>query len=259
MGGLYPRTMPQLGRLPEDIPACPDQTYADKGWKGMSDWLDIAVVPRLRKFRRFHEARAFARRLMFKSEAEWRLFCKGEMPCKGRLPDDIPRVPGQTYAGKGWKSMGDWLGTGRVAYQLKNYRPFRKARAFAHGLKLKSVAEWRAFCKGKMPRLGRLPADIPAKPDNTYGDQGWKGYADWLGTDTFNASLKTYLPFREARAFVRLLDLGSSNEWLGFCEAGLLPHDIPKNPRRVYAGKGWKSWSNWLRTGRDAVVKWDGG
>jgi predicted helicase len=28
-----------LGRLPEDIPAAPWQTYADKGWSGMGDWL----------------------------------------------------------------------------------------------------------------------------------------------------------------------------------------------------------------------------
>ena len=79
--------------------------------------------------------------------------------------------------------MGDWLGTGndRTMAQKITVR-FVKARAFARKLKLKSDAEWRAFCKGEMPRLGRLPADIPASPSRTYADKGWKGMGDWLGT-----------------------------------------------------------------------------
>ena len=39
--------------------------------------------------------------------------------------------------------------------------------------------EWRAFVQS-----GRLPADIPAKPDKTYKDAGWAGMGDWLGTGT---------------------------------------------------------------------------
>ena len=78
--------------------------------------------------------------------------------------------------------MGDWLGTGNIATHLREYRPFRKARAFARKLKLKSKTEWFAFCKGKMAKLGRLPADIPACPNQTYADKGWKGMGDWLGT-----------------------------------------------------------------------------
>ncbi len=77
--------------------------------------------------------------------------------------------------------MGDWLGTGRIADKFKEYRAFREARAFARKLKLRSGTEWRAFCRSAMPRLGRLPADIPVAPHNTYADKGWKGMADWLG------------------------------------------------------------------------------
>ena len=46
-----------------------------------------------------------------------------------------------------------------------SWRPFEEARAFVRRLKLKNEAEWLAFCKGEMPRLGRLPADIPANPN----------------------------------------------------------------------------------------------
>ena len=76
--------------------------------------------------------------------------------------------------------MGDWLGTGTITSQFKKYRPFHEARKFA--LKLKSVAEGYAFCKGEMSRLGRLPTDIPVAPNNTYADTGWAGIGDWLGT-----------------------------------------------------------------------------
>ncbi len=78
--------------------------------------------------------------------------------------------------------MGDWLGTGNIANYLKKYRPFLKARAFVHKLKLKSSIEWAAFCTGRMPQLGCLPADIPRHADRTYADEGWKGMGDWLGT-----------------------------------------------------------------------------
>ena len=103
------------------------------------------------------------------------------MPHKGRLPQDIPVGANVTYADKGWKSWGHWLGTGRIADQLREYRPFREARTFARSLKLKSSAEWFAFCKGEMPHKGRLPRDIPTKPYRPYADKGWEGIGDWLG------------------------------------------------------------------------------
>ena len=59
--------------------------------------------------------------------------------------------------------MGDFLGTGRVSFNLIQYKSFEKARIFARSLKLKSGSEWRNFYKKK-----KLPIDIPAQPGNTY-------------------------------------------------------------------------------------------
>jgi hypothetical protein len=78
------------------------------------------------------------------------------------------------------KQKGDLFEELVTAYL--QYRPFQQARAFAQELNLTGVSEWRAYCKGKMPHLGRLPADIPSTPDNTYADKGWVGFGDWLGT-----------------------------------------------------------------------------
>ena len=150
----------------------------------MGDWLGTGTVaPNLREFRPFREARSFVRKLKLNSSTEWKGFIKGRMARLGPLPSDIPAAPSWTYAGKGWKSWGDWLGTGRVADQLKKFRPFRLARAFVHKLRLKTAAEWHAFCKGEMPKFGRLPADIPVVPHSTYADKGWQGMGDWLGNE----------------------------------------------------------------------------
>lgn len=131
--------------------------------------------------------------------------------------------------------MGDWLGTGNIAPSLREYRPFHEARAFARKLKLRSGAEWISFRRGKMPELGRLPEDIPANPEKSYSDKGWKGYGDWLGTGNIAPRLREYRPFEDARAFARRLKLRSQTEWFAFCKGelpklGQLPVDIPCKP-----------------------------
>jgi len=244
--------MPRMGHKPADIPSSPYLTYADKGWNGMGDWLGTGNVSNsLKKYRQFLKARAFVRRLKLKNEAEWRAFCKGETPHLGRLPVDIPTNPHRTYDDSGWKWIGDWLGTGFVASRLRKYRPFRKARAFVHKLKLKSGAEWDAYCKGEMSHLGRLPEDITIKPERAYTKKGWRGMGDWLGTGSVANRLKQYRTFSEARAFARKLKLKSCTEWNAFCKGkmprlGRLPTDIPAQPRQTYDDKGWKGYRDWL-------------
>ena len=250
--------LPEKGKLPPDIPANPNDTYADTGWAGIGDWLGTGnVAPRLRHYRPFGEARAFARSLGLKSRDEWVDFCKGNLPEKGTLPSDIPATPNQTYAKKGWVGIGDWLGTGRIADRLRQYRPFIKARIFARSLGLKSGDEWAQFCKGKLPQKGTLPHNIPMTPNNTYADKGWVGMGDWLGTGTIAPRLRQYRPFEQARAFARSLGLKGSTEWWQFCkgklpEKGALPPDIPVNARSIYAEKGWAGMGDWLGTGNIA-------
>ena len=74
--------------------------------------------------------------------------------------------------------MGDWLGTRRIADQLREYSPFEKARSFVRRLGLKSNAEWRKYYGS-----GKKPAEIPANPDRTYAEDGWVGWGDWLGDE----------------------------------------------------------------------------
>ncbi len=248
----------EKGILPEDIPISPNKTYKDEGWIGMGDWLGTGTIANFFKvYRPFEEARDFARSIKLKGGEEWIKFCKGQLPEKGTLPDDIPHCPNQTYKEDGWLSMGDWLGTGTVANYLKVYKPFEEAREFARRLELKCSADWRIFCKGKLPGKGKLPDDIPANPDKTYKDKGWQSYGDWLGTGTIAPNLKIYRTFEEARNYARNLKLRKEYEWREFCkgklpEKGTLPDDIPSNPNVTYKGKGWKGIGDWLGTGKIA-------
>jgi len=72
--------------------------------------------------------------------------------------------------------MGDWLGTGSVALRWREYKSFKEARDFVHNLNLINSEEWRDYCKS-----GKKPEDIPASPEKTYKEDGWKGMGDWLG------------------------------------------------------------------------------
>jgi superfamily II DNA or RNA helicase len=231
------------GKKPADIPFAPDQLYAEAGWLGWGDWLGTGRIAfYLRQYRSFDDARAFVHGLGLKSQDEWIEYCKS-----GKKPDDIPGSPDSTYAKDGWSGMGDWLGTGFVAFQMRQHRSFNKARAFVRGLELKSHLEWSAYC-----RSGKKPGDIPAAPHLTYANEGWAGYGDWLGTGRIAAQLREYWTFKEARSFVRRLGLKSVDEWYEYCRSGKKPADIPNSPDHLYAEAGWAGYGDWLGTGRIA-------
>jgi superfamily II DNA or RNA helicase len=193
-------------------------------------------------WRPFAETRVFVHGLGLKSVPEWWVYCKS-----GKKPPDIPTNPHVVYADHGWVSMGDWLGTHRVATHRRRYLPFKKARSYVHGLMLKSQAEWRTYCKS-----GNIPDDIPANPWHVYAGQGWVDLGDWLGTGVHATHLRRYRPFEKARAYVRGLGLKSFAKWLVYCKSGEKPDDIPSNPQAIYLKIGWTSWGDWLGTGRIA-------
>jgi superfamily II DNA or RNA helicase len=159
--------------FPEDIPANPWQTYNDKGWLSMGDWLGTGIVATsLREFKPFKEARKYARSLGIKTRNQWEDHGKA-----GLLPSDIPYHPERTYKEKGWISTGDWLGTRNVQTNLREYRPFEEAREYARSLNVNSAVGWY-----KLSKDGKLPKDITSVPHRTYKGKGWKSWRDFLGS-----------------------------------------------------------------------------
>jgi hypothetical protein len=213
------------GKRPTDIPAKPNKVYTGTGWAGWPDFLASGW----RSWRPFGEARAFARSLGLKSTAEWEAYC-----CSEKRPADIPINPCAVYANAGWIDWSDWLG---------RWRSFENARAFARGLKFKSLYEWQDYC-----RSGNRPNDIPANPDRFYADAGWISWPDWLGNGRRYGD--DWRPFKEARALARTLGFNYSKEWKTYCHSGKRPSDIPISPGVVYADAGWDGWGDWLGHGR---------
>ncbi|MCP5493115.1 MAG: DEAD/DEAH box helicase family protein [Leptospiraceae bacterium] len=211
------------GIKPEDIPRNPNIVYKNHGWVSMGDWLGSGfIATQSREYLPFQEARKFVHNLKLKSMAEWLKYCKGEFLEKGFKPDDIPQKPNRTYKNEGWIDFGDWLGTGNVAPQNIKYRPFQEARRFVHKLKLKNREEWKKYFLGQLPEKGNKPDDIPRNPNIVYKDQGWISIGDWLGSGTIANYLKVYIPFEEAREFVRKLGLKNEDEWRKYCK-GKIP------------------------------------
>ena len=67
-----------------------------------------------------------------------------------------------------------------------------------------------------------------------------------------NLSRFSWLPFEEAREFVRTLGLKNQKEWIYFYKSQSRPLNIPSAPEVVYAGKGWDGIGDWLGTNRIA-------
>jgi hypothetical protein len=63
-----------------------------------------------------------------------------------------------------------------------------------------------------------------------------------------------FLPFEQARAFVRTLGLTTFGQWLDYQRGrlpGLVkPPDIPLVPHYTYRDDGWQGYGDWLGTGR---------
>jgi superfamily II DNA or RNA helicase len=237
---------PDLPAKPEELPGSPDKTYKGKGWSGVGHWLGTgAVADHLREYRSFDDALLFVRSLNLKSGRDWRRFCVTEKPT------DIPAKPNVTYLGKGWVSMGHWLGTGTVAPRLRKhtlYPSFSEAREYARKLGLKTQKEWEAFCLGEISGLPPFPKNMSKSPRETYMGRGWKNMSDWLGTNKPSRN-RVWRPFNDARQFARSLNLSTQKDWNKYCNGqmtGLTPRpsDIPRNPSQVYSE--WAGLGDWL-------------
>lgn len=235
----------RLGKLPNNIPTHPDRVYKGKGWKGMGHWLGTDYIANfLRSYMSFKQARLFARGLGLKTSAEWDLYYNKYKP------PGIPAAPKIVYQNKGWKGMGDWLGTDEIATQLRVYRSYRKAVRFVRSLGLKSQNDWYKYVKGEFKDKPALPKDIPANPVRVYRANGWRGLGHWLGEFNVAPFDRIYMPFSKARLFVRSLNLKRRSEWRDFCANRLKrkkPKNIPSNPNLVYST--WKGMGDWLGTG----------
>ncbi len=189
-----------------------------------------------KQFRTFEEAKKFVNSQNLRSNRAWRTFDKSD-----KKPKDIPSDPSKVYA-KEWTSWGDFLGTGTVQTQKRNYLSFEEAKKIVHSFNLKKKDEWESFVKKR-----KLPNNIPSNPQNTYREN-WIRWGDWLGTGTVAQKDRKFRSFETARDYVHSFGLKSQREWIVFTKSNKLPNDIPVSPWRVYKNKGWKNFGDWIGT-----------
>ncbi len=221
---------------PENIPSDPRRVYKEE-WISWADWLGTGLESRrLRKYSPFIEARKYVRSYHLKNRAEYNALIK-----LGGLPIILPSKPERIYKGQ-WKGIGDWLGTGKVANQLRKYKSFEDARKLIRSLKLTNKDDWIKYSKS-----GNKPEYIPSNPPRAY-KQDWINWGDWLGTGYIANRLRKYRTFEKARRFVRKLKLKNQAQWHKYSKSRMMPKDIPSFPEGVYK-KDWISMGDWLGTG----------
>jgi hypothetical protein len=158
----------------------------------------------------------------------------------------MPMHPDRVYPDfKGWSDFLDFTSI--------TWMPFDKAREFVRRLRLKNQSEYRKWVVGRLRRHGlpARPKNIPANPDQIYSDQ-WDGLNDFIGTAKPRNIGRIWRPFKEARIYVRSLQLTSYLEYREWTQ-GLLknqpkfPEDLPAHPYGVYGKeKEWKGMSDFL-------------
>ena len=157
--------------LPENIPTHPDRTYANKGWKGWSDFLGTEVIANFNKeFYPFEVAKKLLKKINVKSKNDYYKKRKSKI-----LDSKFPSSPQMTYKNEGWISWGDYLGTNSFKSGQIIYLKFTEARNFARAQGLLSKKEWSPYIT-KMNRN-----DLPKSPDQIYKNKGWNGWPDFLG------------------------------------------------------------------------------
>ena len=118
------------------------------------------------------------------------------------------------------------------------YLAFEEARTYVRNQKLENTRAWKKWSKGILEGKERRPDFIPASPDIVYKNSGWLSWSDWISE---NLEID-YLPFEEARDYVRSLNLANAEQWQRYYQGkidGLVkPDNIPWKPQKIYAAAG---------------------
>jgi hypothetical protein len=144
---------------------------------------------------------------------------------------------------------------GKDARMMYQFRSFNETCEFAKSSKIKTGMQWK-----ELGKQGKLPKDIPNRPDHVYKNKGWTTWGDFLGTGFVMSSLRKYRDFDKSREFTHKLNFKSRVDWQKYLKSGKKPKDIPNKPDHVYKNKGWKGWGDFLGTGNmspsDKALTW---
>ena len=126
----------------------------------------------------------------------------------------------RTYADKGWKSWGDWLGTGTIATHLRQYRPFREARAFARNSNSRIILNGARSAKARCRNWGNCQRIFQHLLTELTPTKAGRAMGDWLGTGNIatRISENTVLSVRRGHLPANS-NSRTATEWLAFAKA----------------------------------------
>jgi superfamily II DNA or RNA helicase len=224
--------------LPVNIPGNPRGVYKHNGFKSIPDFLGYDSL--IQDWKNWEDSIIIIHPLKFKSAAKFRNYIKRN-PIRG-----IHSSP-ESYFKKIWNKKGGWsayLGKAITSQEKAKYRlPFEKAKEFVWDLKLKTGDEWKEYTKSN-----EFPIFLPQSPQNTYNE--WTNIEDWIGPTYLKRNQRAilkYLPFKEAKLYVKKLNLRNFEEWNKIVSSKKLPKNIPSKPERIYSDE-WNGINDWIGT-----------
>ena len=202
-------------------------------------WDKVAIG----NWRPFDEARTFVRKLNLKNVSQWDLYCENNLEGFEKKPQNIPRNARSIYKDE-WKGNGDWLGTGTIAPQKKNYLNYEKAIKIIHPLKIPSMQEYR-----KKYEEGLISKNIPKIPRSTYLKKGkWVSDGHFLGNNSpIYKKAKNLANYQEAKKILKQMKITSQNKFRELLKKGKISNKIPSSPATFFLRRGqWKGWPDFL-------------
>jgi hypothetical protein len=161
---------------PRNIPSNPSGVYKDKGWIGIGDWIGSEAFPYAHlEYKKFAEARKFARNLGLTSSVEWVAYCKGEFKHLPSKPIDLPANVVRKYEGKGWKGFKDFLWSDKHRKSRKFFMPYNSAKELLKKEKIKTEKGL-----GEFIQSDKKPDNFPDFPQMVYQRKGWVSLEQFL-------------------------------------------------------------------------------
>ncbi len=163
---------------PADIPVAVSTIYKNDGWNGFPDFLGSKYICEDKKYD-LNTAKKLIREFNITSIKEYNQFRKNKSRKDAELFKSISSYSKDPL----WKGLNDFLNTytkntTTIRDSYLNYQECKKVVKSLYS-SASSYVDWQALLK-KYPR-DVWPIEIPRDPKNAYKNEGWKGWADFLG------------------------------------------------------------------------------
>ena len=223
-----------ISAVSADVEECRNEFRSNAPFKELDE---SKSKPSRRTWMSFKDAKAFVRKLKFKSAAQFRNWSKS-----GKRPKNFPSAPQRTYK-KEWVSWSDFLNT-----KKRPRMSFEDAKAYIREQGVLNHTKFREWKRNPEKR----PDSFPSHPEDVYADQ-WRGLGDFLGTGNTRPKSQEWMSFKDAKAYIREQGVQTSTEFEKWKQSGKKPINFPATPYQVY--EEWVSWSDFLNTKNIAAKK----